>query len=148
MPKRVTVFEKTTTRQYDWTVKESAKAAINLGLVHAPYNERADLELRFLQMKNGRVDHPSAGPVQSKDIADCMMEVIHVLIGEQVNNFMHADLSNFRPRGALQGGVDPFPGMREDPAEALSNFGNSARGSDPDRPDWAPQRRGGKRHRF
>lgn len=148
MPKRVTVFEKTTTKQYDWTVKESAKAAINLGLVHAPYNERADLELRFLQMKNGRVDHPSAGPVQSKDIADCMMEVIHVLIGEQVNNFMHKDLSDFRPRGALQGGSDPFPKMREDDVmEALSR-GGASRSGDPGRPEWAPRRKGSSQHRF
>src|SRR5207237_861538 len=38
MPKRVQIFEKTTTRAYDWEVKENAKAAINLGLVHAPYD--------------------------------------------------------------------------------------------------------------
>lgn len=147
MPKRVNVFEKTSTRPYDWMVKENAKAAINLGLVHAPANERAELELRFLQMKNGRVDHPSSGPVQSKDIADAMMECIHVLIGEQVNNFVHADLSNFRPSGNLQGGMDPFPGMRKDPAEALSAFGKT-KGNSPDRPDWAPSRSKSRQHRF
>lgn len=117
LPKRINVFEKTATRQYDWQVKENSKAAINLGLVHAPYNERAELELRFLQMVNGRVDHPSAGPVQSKDIADCMTECIHVLIGEQVNNFLHADMANFRPTAALQGGIDPFGRMRNDLSE-------------------------------
>ena len=134
LPKRVNVFEKTATRGYDWQVKENSKAAINLGLVHAPYNERAELELRFLQLVNGRVDHPASGPVQSKDIADCMTECIHVLIGEQVNNFLHADLANFNPRGAMQGGIDPFTKMRSDMSEqqkisTLSEFGSGRRGS-------------------
>lgn len=118
MPKRVQVFEKTVTRAQDWEVKENAKAAINLDLVHCfstddPHAARAELELRFLQLVNGRVDHPSSGPVQSKDIADCMMECIDVLIGEQVNNFLHKELSNFRPGAALQGGIDPFQAMRQ-----------------------------------
>lgn len=135
MPKNVQVFEKTTTRQYDWTVKENSKAAINLGLVHAPYYERAELELRFLQLTNQRVDHPSSGPVQSKDVADAMTECIHVLIGEQVNNFVHGDLT-MNPRGTVQGGVDPFgstmrPGDDDKAMDAMSGFGR-ARGQRPD----------------
>jgi len=135
MPKTVQVFEKTTTRQYDWAVKENSKAAINLGLVHAPYYERAELELRFLQLVNNRVDHPSSGPVQSKDVADAMTECIHVLIGEQVNNFVHGDLT-MNPRGAVQGGVDPFgstmrPGDDEAAMDAMSGFGRS-RGQRPE----------------
>jgi len=135
MPKNVSVFEKTTTRQYDWAVKENSKAAINLGLVHAPYYERAELELRFLQYVNGRVDHPSSGPVQSKDVADAMTECIHVLIGEQVNNFVHGDLS-MNPQGAIQHGVDPFgstmrPGEDQGTMDALSGFGK-ARGQRPE----------------
>jgi hypothetical protein len=146
-PKRVQVFEKTTTRPYDWMVKENAKAAINLDLVHAPYLERAELELRFLQLVNGRVDHPDAGPVQSKDIADCMMECVHVLIGEQVNNFLHAELSAFQPRAALEGGIDPFANTRvdrdtDDRLAALSAFGRS-RG----RVDQTPSRNASRRRR-
>jgi hypothetical protein len=142
LTKNVQVFEKTSTRQYDWQVKENSKAAINLDLVHAPYYERAELELRFLQLVNGRVDHPSSGPVQSKDIADAMMECIHVLIGEQVNNFLHSELSSFRPGAAMEGGMEPFPGMSA-PADhdtdqrlaQLSSFGR-ARG----RADMTPSR--------
>ena len=149
MPKRINVFEKTSTRQYDWMVKENTKAAINLGLVHAPYNERADMELRFLQLVNGRVDHPKSGPVQSKDIADCMTECVHVLIGEQVNNFVHADLANFRPSGSLQGGLDPFSKMRNDQTDeqklaTLSGFGSGRSNS----PDGSPARRNTRRARF
>jgi hypothetical protein len=140
LPKRVQVFEKTTTRAYDWQVKENAKAAINLDLVHAPYLERAELELRFLQLVNGRVDHPDSGPVQSKDIADCMTECIHVLIGEQINNFLHTELSSFRPGAAMEGGVAPFREMYSDHDSderiaALSSFGR-ARG----RLDMTPSR--------
>jgi hypothetical protein len=150
MPKNVQVFEKTTTRQYDWTVKENSKAAINLGLVHAPYYERAEMELRFLQYVNGRVDHPSSGPVQSKDIADAMTECIHVLIGEQVNNFVHGDLRNLRPGATAQGGMDPFPGMRpsneREALDAMSGFGRS-RGirQEPARGGWGQPRGRGRR---
>jgi hypothetical protein len=111
LPKHIQVFEKTATRPYDWQVKENSKAAINLNLVHAPFNERAQLELRFLQLVNGRVDHPTSGPVQSKDIADCMCECIHVLIGEQTQNFLHSDLNSLRPGMNTMG--EPFPGMTQ-----------------------------------
>jgi hypothetical protein len=129
MPKRVSVFEKTATRPYDWKVKENSKTAINLGLVHAPYYERALLELLFLQFVNGRVDHPSSGPVQSKDIADCMTECIHVLIGEQTQNFLHTDLNNLRP--GMNNMSEPFPGMTQgsesdrETLNALSGFSRS-----------------------
>lgn len=132
LPKRVQVFEKTTTRPYDWMVKENSKAAINLGLVHAPpvssgeAYDRAELELRFLQkMPGDKVDHPSAGPVQSKDIADAMTECIHVLIGEQVNNFVHSDMS-LAPLALAQGGITPFKGAmdqaEQDVLQRMSGF--------------------------
>lgn len=132
LPKRVQVFEKTTTRPYDWQVKENSKAAINLGLVHAPpvssgeAYDRAELELRFLQkMPGDKVDHPSAGPVQSKDIADAMTECIHVLIGEQVNNFVHSDMS-LAPLALAQGGITPFKGAmdqaEQDVLQRMSGF--------------------------
>lgn len=140
MPRRVEVFEKTVTRPYDWMVKENTKAAINFERVHAPYYERAELELRFLQLVNGKVDHPSAGPVQSKDVADCICEVVHVLIGEQVNNFVHGDLASLKPGMALQGGVQTFPSSYPDHetnerVAALAAFGKG-RG----RPEYTPSR--------
>lgn len=136
MPKRVQVFEKTTTQAYDWQVKENSKAAINLGLVHAPpvtideSYERAELELRFLQLIHGKkVDHPSSGPVQSKDIADAMMECIHVLIGEQVNNFLHSELSGQRPMATAEGGFTPFSAALDkaelDVMGGMSGFGRA-----------------------
>ena len=132
LPKHVNVFERTSTRPYDWMVKENSKAAINLNLVHAPMNERAALELKFLQLVNGRVDHPSSGPVQSKDIADSMTECIHTLIGEQTQNFLHSDLNGLRPGLNTMG--QPFPGMSQgvesdrDALSAMSGF-SRARGN-------------------
>ena len=72
---------------------QNFKQALYLNRVHAPHphgqsNEKAlDLvrkELTFLQEKNGRVDKPSSGPIQTKDIADCVMEVVDQLIGDIV----------------------------------------------------------------
>lgn len=153
LPKRVEVFEKTVTRQNDWEVKENTKAAVNMGLVHCYsseddiHAERLELELKFLQLVNGRVDHPSSGPVQSKDLADCLCEVVNELIGEQINNFLHNDLSNFRPDGALQGGIEPFGSMsgsreQDERMSALSSFGR-ARG----RSEYTPSQNARRRRR-
>ena len=152
LPKHVNIFEKASTRPYDWMVKENSKAAINLDLVHAPVDtehfERARDELLFLQLVNGRVDHPKQGPVQSKDIADSMMECIHVLIGEQTQNFIHADLNAFRPGHNTLG--EPFPDMssggvggreEQDRLSAMSGFGR-ARGN------MDGQRMGANRRRY
>lgn len=113
LPKRVTLHEKTATRANNWSRFEQLKTAINLGLVHAPQYEQAELELRFLTEKNGVVDHPTSGPVQTKDVADTMMEVVSYLIGDQLDQMVFGDLSNIRPGGSQPGGFDTFPGMRQ-----------------------------------
>jgi len=85
------VFEVTATAAKNRRRAEHFKAALNLGRVHAPHpngqrNERsltlARNELKFLQIKNNRVDKQSAGPVQTKDIADCIMEITSALVGD------------------------------------------------------------------
>lgn len=85
-PKRVQIFEKTTTLQMDWNRWETFKASINMDLVHCYstlddiHAERAELELRFLESpRPGKVDHPSSGPVQSKDVADCFRSDTEIL---------------------------------------------------------------------
>jgi hypothetical protein len=79
------------------------RAAINLGRVHAPHPntyhtflsrkgdpknsiELVRNELKFLTEKNGKVDRQTVGPVQTKDIADCMMTVVNTLIGDSIMN--------------------------------------------------------------
>lgn len=91
------VYVKTATLESNWFRAETAKTAINHGLVHAP-NDSEDLvlasdELKFLQKKNTggrypRVDKQDAGPVQTKDMADCIFEVIESEIGNQLKNLM------------------------------------------------------------
>jgi hypothetical protein len=110
LPKVTQVYEKTATRQRNWQRAEIFKTAVNMGWVHAPYYEQAELELRFLQEKNGVVDHPDSGPVQTKDVSDAMMECVMALIGDQIVS-MRQELGAMRPQGAMQGGVEPFPGM-------------------------------------
>jgi hypothetical protein len=116
LPKVTQVYEKTSTRQHNWKRAEIFKTAVNMGWVHAPKTEagesyeQAELELRFLQEKNGVVDHPDSGPVQTKDVADAMMECVMALIGDQIVS-MRQELGSMRPQGALQGGSEPFPSM-------------------------------------
>ena len=88
---------KTATRALNMSRALVFRTAINLGLVHAPadnrFSELARQELKFLQDKNGKIDHQTIGPVQTKDVADCMMEVVYYLIGKQIEE----GLSNIQP---------------------------------------------------
>jgi hypothetical protein len=132
LPKMVTVDEVSRTRPLNWRHFELFKSAVNMGLVHAPMltadgevnyaSEQGELELRFLEEKNGAVDHPTSGPVQSKDIADTICEVTVGLIGAQVAAFLGQDLSGVSVGGALRGGTNPAAGQgpqAQDPAAAL-----------------------------
>lgn len=152
LPKVTQVYEKTATRQHNWQRAEIFKTAVNMGWVHAPWYEQAELELRFLQEKNGVVDHPDSGPVQTKDVSDAMMECVMALIGDQIVS-MRSELGSMRPSGALQGGVAPFPGMsrqddlsqgprtQEQVFQQLGGFGKS-RGMRPDMMRSGPRTRG------
>jgi hypothetical protein len=95
----VNVYEETATLEDNWFRAETFKTAINHGLVHAPGDAvmidpyGPDQELKFLQQKNTggrypRVDKQDIGPVQTKDMADCMMECVKYLIGNQLQSLM------------------------------------------------------------
>jgi hypothetical protein len=43
-----------------------------------------EVELRYLQDLGMRVDHPTSGPVQTSDLADCMFQLVHRLIGPDI----------------------------------------------------------------
>jgi hypothetical protein len=122
-PKRVAVFEKTATVKHNWERAENFKAALNQGWIHAPRYDQAQLELQFLQLKNGKVEKQDEGPVQTKDVADCMFECVWTILGEQVGAFYNGTLSNFRLSGHSAGGFNPYARENlEDPAfERLSN---------------------------
>jgi len=79
------VMEKTATASGNMNKYEALKTALNLNLVHIPINcpesEYAKLEMKFLQIRNGRVDKQDLGPVQTKDISDCIAEVTSTILG-------------------------------------------------------------------
>lgn len=79
------VIEKTATASANFNKYEAFKTAINLDLVHIPTDcpdsEYAKLEMKFLQVRNGRVDKQDIGPVQTKDISDCIAEVTATILG-------------------------------------------------------------------
>lgn len=83
------VWEKTPNARTNWNRAEIFRTAAYRDLIHAP-NDTADaaycaLELKFLQeVKSGmtpRVEKQDEGPVQTKDMADCVMEVTESCIG-------------------------------------------------------------------
>ncbi len=90
------------TAERNWKQSETFKTALYQGFVHAP-NDTTDtawsnLELRFLVKKSGngkfpRVDKQDVGPVQTKDMADCIMEVVEQLIGNLVARSVREELS-------------------------------------------------------
>jgi hypothetical protein len=135
-PKRVEIYERTATGPLNWKTYETFKTALGLNLVHAPYYEMADLELTFLQDRGGKVDHPSSGPVQTKDVADCMAIVVYELIGEAMSAFIGKMLSEVPLHVAAPGGFDPYQPQREEAHQALSGFGRGRGG-----PGGAPRRR-------
>lgn len=87
MEKRINtrVIEKTATSAMNFNKYEAFKTALNLNLVHIPTDcpdsEYAKQELKFLQIRNGRVDKQDIGPIQTKDIADCIAEITSTLLG-------------------------------------------------------------------
>lgn len=88
----VHVGKRQPTNTEQWHQWENFKTAINHGLVHAPIDCLAidpygpDEELKFLQKKatsgnSPRVEKQDIGPVQTKDMADCMADCVESLIG-------------------------------------------------------------------
>lgn len=128
-PKRAQVFERPATAPLNWKTAETFKSALNMGLVHAPYHEMTDLELRFLQNLGGKVDHPTTGPVQTKDNADAMMIVVYELIGAAVTNYLSGLLSGVQMGGSQAGGFSPYSQVQapEQALQELSGFGRSRR---------------------
>jgi len=118
LQKNIQVYERPATAQLNWSTWETFKAALNMGLVHAPPHAEVMDELRFLQKPEGqsKVICPDSGPVRTKDIADCVAIVTASLLGEQMKAFLANDLASLRPRGALLGGTDPY--QRFDPEQA------------------------------
>ena len=136
-PKRVSVFERTATAPLNWATYETFKTALGLGLVHIPRDrpvyDLLDAELQFLQrVGHNKVDHPTTGPVQTKDCADVVAIITHDLIGPFVAAFVGQALGDLAMRPGVEGGVLPFGGSSgiyadQDVHGRLSSFGAGRR---------------------
>lgn len=154
----VMIMPKIATPTVNRTRAQNFKTALNLGRVHAPHPstdrkersaiELGRLELRFLQEKNGRVDKIDMGPVQTKDVADCIMEVVDALIGQSIQEEFNM-LSQSPQWGAAGGysigGRTTMGGGQDNPFE---HFYEQRRGGfDPAR-GFNPKRRPAGSKRF
>jgi hypothetical protein len=110
---QVRVYEKPATAQYNWNRAEVFRTALYQDLVHLPADTQdaqwCGLELKNLQQINTagrypRVDKQEIGPVQTKDMADCVMETVEALIGNLIANETRSNLDNMPVElGALGG---------------------------------------------
>lgn len=132
------VFEKTATSQTNWDRAEIFRTALYRGLIHAP-SDTPDCvycgeELKFLQeiktSRVPRVEKQDTGPIQTKDLADCVMTVTEVTIGDLMAVQLRQDLSGERvlsgaPGGYSLGGDELQRGARGTP---FADFYTSRRG--------------------
>jgi len=96
---RMRVVERTFTEKENRTRCELFKSAMNLGWVHAyrdTFYEEGDgclleLELKFLQEKNGKVIKQEFGPVTTKDLADAVMVVTVDLLKDALDRWHTAN---------------------------------------------------------
>lgn len=142
------IGEVTATQKVNWNRWEAFKTALYLGLVHVPpdcqeegkyglfdHSEWAKQELKFLQeIQTGqtkRVDKQELGPVTTKDVADCIAEVVVKFLGSYIGDMNDAMFNKhvaFGGEGGYQiGGRNeggPFGGL----SGPGSEFGRKGRG--------------------
>jgi hypothetical protein len=106
LPRQPRIYQQDATGQRNREVADTFKSAVRLGLVHAPPHELARLELLHLQERNGRVEHPSHGPVQTSDVSDALFEVTHRIIGDDLDRWHQ--LAALPLGMSLSGGI-PIP---------------------------------------
>jgi hypothetical protein len=146
------IFQPKETAELNWKRWEVTKTSMYSGYVHAPKDTEdakfAALELKFLQKQAGagrwpRIDKQEMGPVQTKDMADCIAECVSTLIGNQIANrtrdrLTHSALLGGSPGGYQIGlGSNPAVGGAGPPNiseyysrrdEKIGGGGNPARG--------------------
>lgn len=100
-------------------------ARLDFERLRASPHELAPRELEHLVVVRQKVSAPTSGPVQTDDLADCLIGMTYTLTHQHFDVFN--DLSRLRPRASVPGGF-PVPGRRPvDPIhQQLSDFGAAA----------------------
>jgi hypothetical protein len=148
------VFEKTPNIQSNWNRAEVFRTGLYRDLIHAPTIDNEDcnyasLELKYLQeiktSRIPRVEKQDVGPVQTKDVADAVMEVVEACIGNAIAIQDRDSLGDTPIRVAAPGGYgigggshgssDPMRprGARGDMAEHYPRRGSERFQSSPTR---------------
>jgi hypothetical protein len=133
---RTQIDRKTNTRAENWQIAETFKSHLIEERVHAPFHQRALDELLNLEDRGGRVDHPTSGPVTSKDCADAIFECVFWLADPSNNVF--AALAETGVRGMYAGGFPVGADAGEVQArlsESMHYRANRQAGYDPARGD-------------
>jgi hypothetical protein len=105
----VNVWVRNATRELNWDTAENFKAAVNQGLVHAPWHPEGHDELKYLQKPRDKVVcAPVTGPVTTDDIADTIMITVFKLL--DARSLVPKGLV-IRPRAGMQHGPDPMQRM-------------------------------------
>lgn len=130
------VKEVTATRNRNWEQFEMFKTALYMGLVHIPdyYVDLAGAgivnlpseEMKFLQLRNGRVDHQTAGAITSKDVVDCIVNVVCDLLDNQMRLIMGESAT--KVSGTAERGYSGNPEFRSAKEQFNQLYSTSQRG--------------------
>lgn len=90
----IRVTEEVFTEKTNQARFEKVKAALILGFVHS-YRDRyyedggslLEMEMKFLGVSNGRVDHQKVGPVTTKDLYDAFSVVVSDLLHQELERY-------------------------------------------------------------
>lgn len=110
----VHVYEKTANIQGNWNRAEVFRTALYRNLVHAPsytpvYPDlhHSSEELKYLQeirtARVPRIEKQDSGPVTTKDMADCIMEITEALIGNTIAREVRGEMASSLRSGAMGG---------------------------------------------
>jgi hypothetical protein len=136
LPKACSVYKVDPTAKENWEMAEVLKAAIGAGIVHAPAHTLLRDELANLERNGTKVDHPTRGPVQTKDVYDCVARCTYNLLADGAPA-LFAQLAGLALRGShpnpnpYHPALNPGPGASTsadrgtDFATAFSNLGAS-----------------------
>lgn len=127
------VHQATFTVQSNQVRAERFKSALGMNWVHAPKDNLGpdnqsllELELKFLQLKNGKVVKQEIGMITTKDLADCVMEVTSELLSDQIDRYERNRGLNARLVFGAKGGYHTGKGSEESsPRDRLNQVSRS-----------------------